>query len=96
MKLNFEQVLVQQNRQPYRYADSDLTLGAAIRISIDQSLTSDAALTPSEMYELGRIGALTESADSLSTEQIGKIKDRLAKVFVPALVYQLFNALEGE
>jgi hypothetical protein len=96
MKLNFKQVLIQQNHQPYRLNDTDLTLGAAIRISVDQSLASDAALTPSEMYELGHIGALTESSDSLTAEQIGKIKDRLAKVFTAALVYQLFNALEGE
>ena len=96
MKINFDQPLMQYDGQPYLMNGEPLTLTKAVWTALNTSLESDHLLTPNQMYELGQIGQTAQSDGSVTTNQIGQIKDRLAKVFVPALVYQMFNMLEGE
>ena len=96
MKINFNLPLIQYDGQPYLMNGEPLTLCKAIQTALNTSLESDHALTPTQMYELGQIGQTAQNDGSVTTNQIDQIKDRLAKVFVPALVYQMFNMLEGE
>jgi hypothetical protein len=96
MKINFNLPLKQYDGEPYLMNGEPLTLCKAIQTALITSLESDRALTPTQMYDLGQIGQIAQNDGSVTTNQIGQIKDRLAKVFVPALVYQMFNLLEGE
>ena len=96
MKINFNLPLIQYDGQPYLVNGESLTLCKAIQVALNTSLETDHALTPNQMYELGQIGHTIQGDGSVNTYQVGQIKDRLAKVFVPALVYQMFNMLEGE
>ena len=96
MKINFDQPLMQYDGQPYLMNGEPLTLTKAVWTALNTSLESDHLLTPNQMYELGLIGHTIQGDGVVNTYQVGQIKDRLAKVFVPALVYQMFNMLEGE
>lgn len=96
MKINFNLPLTQYDGSPYQINDQPLTLLKAVQVCLNSTLETDRTLTPTQMYELGQIGSLAQTDTPLTSEQISKLKERVSKVWSPALTYQIHLALEGE
>jgi hypothetical protein len=98
MNIAYDTILIDVGGDPFQNdKGKPLTLQTAIIMACTIPLQGDESMSPMEKYGLGEIAFLARDKMTLATEQVSKIKDRVAKLFTnPALVYVAWKALEGE
>ena len=97
MKINYSLVINQPDGTPYIDNETKvpLTLKSVIVASCSQPVPGDENMDPVAKYQIGEIGICAYKELDLSTEQVAKVKVRIAKLFTsPVLVYQANQLLE--
>ena len=90
--INFNQPILDYSGTPF----PGLTLKELALQACSAALPSDNESTATEKYAIGDLGMRIFRDETVTTEDILKLKDRMGKLFAsPALVYALFNLLDA-
>ena len=98
MKLNYSQTFKTLEGEDYldnAQPPKILTLEQAIIMSCSAHTQGDENMPALDKYKVGEIAVTVHKGLDLTSEQVVKVKDRIAKVFTPILVYLIHEALEN-